>query len=73
MEVLERALEIGEREYGSAHKEVSCTIASLADAYVALGDAARAKELLERSLAIGERESRGGCAPGPVGRWLRTG
>ena len=28
VEVLERALVIGEREYGPMHKEISCTIAS---------------------------------------------
>merc|ERR1712217_527844 len=47
---------IKEKEYGPEHREVAITLANLGNAYGDLGDAARKRDLLERSLRIKERE-----------------
>src|SRR5690606_32522516 len=54
-ELLERALPILEKHYGSDHYQVADTLESLGNAYGALGDARKKKELLKRSLLLKER------------------
>jgi tetratricopeptide (TPR) repeat protein len=54
-ELLERALPIAEKYYGSDHVEVAKTLSNLGNAYGALGDAHKKQALLERALAIEER------------------
>ncbi|CAK9253913.1 unnamed protein product, partial [Sphagnum jensenii] len=56
-ELLERALAIKERHYGSDHPEVATTLAILGSAYGKLGDTQKKRELLERALAIKERHN----------------
>ena len=51
----ERALAIKERTYGRDHAEVAITLMNLGNAYGALGDYAKARDMLERALAIKER------------------
>ncbi|PJD93348.1 MAG: hypothetical protein CK424_02900 [Legionella sp.] len=50
--LLERALIIKEKHYGSEHAEVAITLSNLATAYGNLGNAQQAKTLLERALPI---------------------
>ena len=45
-----------EREYGRDHTEVAITLVNLGNAYGDLGDAAKKRDLLERALAINERD-----------------
>ena len=52
--MLERALAIKERAYGSDHPEVALALANLGLAYGNLGDQAKARDMLERALAIFE-------------------
>ena len=55
-ELLERALAILEREYGSDHREVAIILTNLGIAHGKLGNAEKHRELLERALVIKERE-----------------
>jgi tetratricopeptide (TPR) repeat protein len=50
--VLERALAIKERAYGRDHTSVAITLTNLGAAYSDLGDYAKARDVLERALAI---------------------
>ena len=52
--VLEKVLEIEEREYGCDHVEVANTLRNLGVAYGDLGDYAKQRDLLERALAIND-------------------
>ena len=54
--MLERALAIEERAYGRDHAQVALTLTNLGNAYGALGDHAKKRDLLERALAIFERK-----------------
>ena len=51
----ERVLDIRKYHYGPNHVEIARTLGNLGNAYGALGDAAKQKELLEQALAIKER------------------
>ena len=53
-ELLERALAIEERHYGSEHVQVALTLNSLGNAYGALGDHEKAKAVLQRALRLME-------------------
>ena len=53
--VLERALPIMKRAYGSESKEVAITLNNLGDAYDKLGDYAKTRDVLEAALPIMER------------------
>ena len=44
-----------ERAYGRDHPDVATTLTNLGDAYRALGDSSKARDMLERALAIDER------------------
>ena len=55
-DLVERALVINEREYGSDHRLVAPTLTNLGIAYGALGDAGKKRHLLEKTLVIKERE-----------------
>ncbi len=44
-EVLERALQIQEREYGKDHREVATTLMQLGSMYGAIGDAERQRDI----------------------------
>ena len=50
--MLERALAIQERAYGRDHPNVAFTLNNLGLAYRVLGDNAKARDMLERALAI---------------------
>ena len=52
--MLERAIAIQERAYGRDHEQVAYPLANLGVLCQALGDQAKARELLERALAIFE-------------------
>jgi tetratricopeptide (TPR) repeat protein len=54
-ELLERALLIEERHYGSEHPQVAAILTDLGVVYGALGDAHKGKEVIERALLIKER------------------
>ena len=54
--MLERALAIFERACGSDHPNVARTLNNLGNAYGNLGDPAKKRDMLERALAIKERE-----------------
>ncbi|KAH8094059.1 hypothetical protein JL720_4048 [Aureococcus anophagefferens] len=53
--VLEKILEIKEREFGPDHREVVFALKHLGGTYGSLGDYAKQRDLLERALAIQER------------------
>ena len=52
--MLERALAINERTYGCDHPEVALILGSLGMAYGELGDAAKKREYVTRTLKIFE-------------------
>ena len=54
-DLLERALVINKRHYGTDHAQVAGILVNLGIAYEALGDSVKAKELLERALVIDVR------------------
>ena len=63
-DVLERALRIYEREYPSDNTaEVAQVLDDLGNAYYSLGDYAKARDVMERALAVKER----GVRPRPPG------
>ncbi|MDX5527003.1 MAG: tetratricopeptide repeat protein [Wolbachia endosymbiont of Andrena nigroaenea] len=54
-ELLERALAIDKKHYGSDHFQVAKLLANLGIAYGALGDHKKQEELLEQALPIFEK------------------